>query len=148
MSDFFFFRFTSETVIYKISEQSSTRSYVRIFSHDNLRFRHTACDGLVRQNLAPVYVDLVLDDDVFPQDGAILHAHPLPHDTAPADDAALQPGMRFDDSVREDGAPPDANPVLYDNAWPYGDVRSYPTADSYLSSWVYQNVADDSVPGT
>ena len=43
--------------------------------HDDLWFWHRIRDRLVRQNLTPVDVELILDDDILPQDGHVFHAN-------------------------------------------------------------------------
>ena len=66
-----------------------------VHSHDDLRFRDGRGDGLVRQHLSPVDVDLVLDDDVLAEHADVLHAPPLAHVAVPADDAGLEPRVRL-----------------------------------------------------
>lgn len=61
------------------------------------------------QYLAPVYVRLVLHDHIFAQDCDALHSHPSPDGTRPADDTALQPGIRMDYDVSQNRTPLDAN---------------------------------------
>lgn len=60
-------------------------------SHDDLRFRHWQCYGLVRQHLSAVDVELVLHDDIFSKNCGILHADPAAYDRAPAHNATVEP---------------------------------------------------------
>jgi len=64
-------------------------------SHDDLGFSDRGSDALVRQNLASVDVQLVLDNDVLPEHRVVLHPNPPTHDRTPSDYAALQPRMRL-----------------------------------------------------
>lgn len=45
------------------------------FLHDDARLRHRVCDGLVRQNVSAVNVELVADDHVLAQNRHVLHPH-------------------------------------------------------------------------
>ena len=65
------------------------------------------------QHLAPIDVDLVLDDDVLAEDADVLHAHPLSHVAVPADDAGLEPRVRLDARPLQHRAPLDAHAVLH-----------------------------------
>ncbi len=93
-------------------------------SHDYGRFGHGRGDRLVREDVAAVDVDLVADYDVLAEHGHVLHAHPLADAALPADDGRLQPAVRFDVRVAENGAALDAHAVLDHTVGADHDVRA------------------------
>ena len=47
----------------------------KIQSHNDLWIRNWSCDTFVRQNFAPIDVNLVFDNHIFSQNGHILHTN-------------------------------------------------------------------------
>lgn len=65
----------------------------------------------MRQDLAPIDVEFVFDNDVLAEDCGVLHAHPAADHRAPADDAPVQPGVLPDARAPQDRA------ALYTRTW-------------------------------
>ncbi len=72
------YNFIKQTKAHSKQSNKKYKTFPKYFffakSHDDLRLRHRGPDGLVREDLAPVDVQLVLDRDVLAQHGHVLHA--------------------------------------------------------------------------
>lgn len=90
----------------------------------------------MRQHLAPVYVRFVLDDDVLAQHRNAFHSHPLTYAASPPDYATLQPRIRTDNCVPQNGCALNTHAVFDNHSGSYGYVWSDLAAFTYFGGGV------------
>lgn len=102
----------------------STSVILFLSLHDNLRSFDIVLDGLVRQDLTTVDIDLVLDGDVFTQDGDAFQSGPSTDGGVPTDDGGLDESVVLDLGVLEDGGSDDSDTVANDDVRADDNVRT------------------------
>ncbi len=115
------------------ANKSKTSMRPSFTSHHNLWLGDRFSDCLVWQDVRPIHIDFVIDDNVLARHGDILHAHPLANGALPAHDGRLHPAVRFDQGVGQNGWALDAHAVLNDAVWPDHHVRTDSTVFAYFS---------------
>lgn len=62
-------------------------------SHNDLWLSDGSSNAFVGQHLAPIDVQLVLDNHVFSQHCVVFHSHPPPNNRSPPNYTSVEPGV-------------------------------------------------------
>jgi hypothetical protein len=98
-------------------------------------------DGLVGQDRAAVYVDLVANGHVVAQYRHVLEARPLADCAVPANNGRLDPCMVLDTAVLEDNASLETHTIADDDVGADGDIGADAAVLANLGGRVDQNIA-------
>lgn len=108
------------------------------------RKKHTvniSLNALMRQNTAPIHVDLVPDRHIIAQDTHVLQPRPFPNGAVPPHNRALHPRMILHLATSQQHAPLQPHAVTHHHIGANGHIRAYPAIFPNLGRRVDEHVA-------